>query len=176
MDVEVFNNLLGVGALLIQAVTALLVIVSFSSWREKLFSFAGHYGLMIAFCAAFAGALGSFVYSEIIGYVPCVLCWWQRVFLFPQFIILGVALFGKIRNADVFFYTLALSIIGGAIALYHVLLQAGTGLPALCSFEGTSCSQRLVFVFDYVTIPMMALSIFAFLIVVSLIMRRSNKI
>jgi len=176
MNVEVFNNLLGIGTLLMQAVTALLIVISFSPWREKLFSFAGRYGLLLAFCAAFAGALGSFVYSEIVGYVPCVLCWWQRVFLFPQFIILGTALFGRIRNADVFLYTLVLSVVGSIIALYHVLLQAGGGLPAPCSFEGTSCSQRLVFVFDYVTIPMMALSIFAFLIVVSLVMRRSNKI
>ena len=70
-----------------------------------------------------AATLGSLFFSEVMELPPCSLCWVQRIFMFPLAIILLVGLFpfdpGVVR------YALPLAAIGGAVALYHLLLQFG---------------------------------------------------
>ncbi|MCR4328271.1 MAG: disulfide oxidoreductase [Patescibacteria group bacterium] len=130
--------------------------------------------LWIAFSAAVIATLGSLTYSDIIGYEPCKLCWFQRIFMYPQVILLGIALFKK--EKAILDYSLSLAVIGGIIAAYHYLLQVGVAPAVPCSAVGYSaaCSQRFVLQYGYITIPMMAVSAFA-LIIVSLVMARMRK-
>ncbi|MBI4087415.1 MAG: disulfide bond formation protein B [Candidatus Liptonbacteria bacterium] len=136
---------------------------------KRFLDFFGVNALVLSFIAALVGTASSLFYSEIAGFAPCVLCWWQRIFLYPQVFILGAALWRKEMNVLV--YTLPLSIIGGLIAMYHSYLQFG-GLPLVpCPATGPSCAQVYFVEYGYVTIPMMALTAFALLIVLSLARR-----
>lgn len=65
--------------------------------------------------------LGSLYFSEILKFIPCDLCWFQRIFMYPQVVLLGLAAIRK--EYGIARYSLALSIIGGAISLYHYALQ-----------------------------------------------------
>jgi len=133
---------------------------------------------ILAFLVALVATLGSLTYSEILRYDPCKLCWLQRIFMYPQVILLGMALWKKdYKIAD---YSLALSIIGGLIALYHYLLQLGIAPSIPCSAVGysTACSKQFVLEYGYITIPMMALSAFiiiALLLFLHKIYNRSNE-
>src|SRR3989338_190832 len=76
-----------------------------------------------AFLVALFATLGSLFYSEIAHYTPCLLCWYQRIFKYPQVFLLGLGLVKRDKNiAD---YSLLLSVIGGILAAYHYLLQLG---------------------------------------------------
>ena len=117
--------------------------------------------IVLAFIVALVATLGSLFYSEIIGYEPCTLCWFQRIFMYPQVILLGMLLWKK-RGAGIVDGNIILSIIGTAIALYHYLLQTGLtpGLPCSVTGYSVSCSERFVMSFGYITIPLMTLTAF----------------
>lgn len=119
------------------------------------------HGFVLAFIVATVATLGSLGYSDILGYTPCKFCWYQRIFMYPQVVLLGLALWRKDWN--IYFYSLVLSIIGGLIALNHYILQStGTSLFP-CSAIGqnaTGCSKVFVMHLGYITIPLMAFSAF----------------
>ncbi len=137
-------------------------------WAEVLREKEGEWALRGALIVALIATLGSLFYSEIAHYTPCLLCWYQRIFMYPQVILLGIAVWKK--DTSVAIYSLALSIIGVALALYHYLLQLGVAPELPCAAIGYSaaCSQRFVLTFGYITIPLMALTAF-FLIIVSMV-------
>jgi len=128
--------------------------------------------VLLSFIIALIATLGSLFYSEIAGFEPCKLCWFQRILMYPQVVLLGLALFRKDKN--IIIYTLWLSLIGAAIALYHYLLQIGVAPNLSCSVTGYSahCSQRFVMNFGYITIPMMAFTAFSMVSVLFLIKKR----
>lgn len=133
------------------------------------------HALPLAFTVALFATLGSLTYSEILGYEPCKLCWFQRIFMYPQALILGLALWGKHKGSKALLDTsLILSMIGAAVAFYHYLMQLGIVPEGSCGAVGysVSCAQRFVMTFGYITIPMMALSAFL-LIIMSLRLRFS---
>src|SRR3989344_2884741 len=144
----------------------LLIIISYSG--RKLFhpdnviiKLLRRFGLLAAFIVAVIATGGSLFYSEVAGYLPCELCWFQRIFMYPQVIILGMALWKQQKN--VILFSLPLTIIGGLIALYHYLLQTSSlPLPAPCSVTGysVSCATDFVMELGYITIPMMSLTAF----------------
>lgn len=116
--------------------------------------------LFACWLLAAVATLGSLFFSEVMELPPCSLCWAQRIFLFPLSIILLVGLLpfdpGVVR------YALPLSAIGGAIALYHLLLQFGV-IPesaAPCR-QGVSCADAQVEILGFVSIPMLSLLAFS---------------
>ena len=119
--------------------------------------------------------LVSLTYADIIGFEPCKLCWVQRIFLYPQAIILGLALWKKTKDAGI--YCLYLSVIGGLIALYHFYGQSfnPSALPACDAVGGVSCAVRFFVEFGYITIPMMSLTAFSLIIVSLLLSRFAQK-
>ncbi len=125
-------------------------------WSRSLISFVRHHALPLGFAVAFGALAGSLYYSDFVGYEPCSLCWWQRVFIYPQVILFAIGFWRKDKN--VFDYTLALSIVGGVIALYHSYIQYGGSPFFECGVDAVSCAQRFVYAFDYITIPLMALT------------------
>lgn len=97
--------------------------------------------LPLSFALALAATLGS-LYAQYVGFAPCVLCWWQRIFLYPLLVLIPIGLWKKDRSLP--FYLGALALIGAGIALYHTLLYYGI-LPeaaAPCDF-GVPCTAEL---------------------------------
>ena len=134
--------------------------------------FFGMYGAWIAFVTAFLATAGSLIYSDVIGYEPCKLCWFQRIFMYPQAILLGLAIWK--RDASMRMYTIVLSMLGAIVALYHFVSQIGWNpLDLECASIGyaVSCAKLFVMEFGYITIPIMALSAFS-LIIVSLLLNK----
>ena len=137
-------------------------------FRRDLFRrFPARFALPAAFIVALIATAGSLFYSEIAGYTPCELCWFQRILMYPQVILLGVAL--AVKDQKIMRYILWLSGIGAFIALYHYLIQLGF-LPGACDVSGysVSCSHRFVLEYGYITIPMMALTAFLLNILLSI--------
>lgn len=122
--------------------------------------FLRKYILYIAWVQALVATLGSLYFSEIAHYIPCVLCWYQRILMYPLVAILAVGILRKDKNVP--YYVLPLSILGLLIAIYHYLLQMGV-IPesvAPC-VAGISCASRFVQWFGFVTIPFLSLVAFA---------------
>ena len=121
--------------------------------------------LRSAFLISLGGTLGSLYFSEILKYPPCVLCWYQRICLYPLVLIFGTALWSE--DANYKRYALPLAVVGGLIAAYHNLIYYGFISEALtpCT-EGISCSSKQLELFGFVTIPL--LSLIGFLMICSL--------
>jgi len=110
--------------------------------------------LGLAWLVAAGATAGSLYYSEVAGFVPCELCWWQRIAMYPLVLILGVAAVRSDRR--VAWYGLPLSVVGLAIALYHVLIQFQPTLDVGMCGGGVPCTARYLSVFGFVSIPVMA--------------------
>src|SRR3990167_10532785 len=134
------------------------------SFLKFLSRFSFHFALIVALLAT----LGSLFYSEIAKFTPCTLCWYQRILMYPQVILLGRAFLKKDRN--IIPYSIILSGIGAVIALYHYLLQINIVPSIGCQVVGysSSCSQTFVMEFGYITIPMMSLT--AFLLIIAFLL------
>lgn len=117
------------------------------------------YLLYIAWVQSLAAMLGSLFFSEILKYPPCVLCWYQRIFMYPLTLLLPIAIFKKDKNIP--FYVLSLSLIGTVIAFYHNLLYFNI-IPestAPC-VAGISCTTKFIEFFGFITIPFLSLCAF----------------
>ncbi len=121
--------------------------------------------VFIAWLVAIGASLGSMVLSEVMDLVPCALCWYQRIFMFPLAFILGVGVYRKDNNAA--YYVLPLSLVGSMIAFYHSLLQWGIIEEAIktCSID-SSCAVPQINWFGFITIPFM--SFLSFLVITAL--------
>ena len=177
---SLLNMLLALGVILLQFFSIGLLILFFRERTEgtigtRIGNFLRRYGLFLAFLIVLAGTALSLYYSEVIGYPPCGLCWLQRVFLYPQVLLLAYAAWK--RDYNIAPYIILLSIFGGIIALYQHALQMGwilDVLPCPAAPELADCAQRLVFEFGYITIPLMSFTSFAFVAVVMLFVRKRN--
>jgi disulfide bond formation protein DsbB len=119
--------------------------------------------------------LGSLFFSYVVGFAPCVLCWYQRIFLFPLVILLAMGLFPFDRS--VVKYALPLAIAGWLTALYHNLLYSGIIPESIqpCS-QGVSCTEKYIDLFGFITIPMLSLLSFSTIIsLLILLQRRTSK-
>lgn len=132
------------------------------------------HAVAFALVVTLAALFGSLAYSDVLMYEPCKLCWYQRIFMYPSALLLGLALFWKDRS--VIPYVIVFAVIGQAVAIYHYVVQLGV-FPAPCSVSGYSVSCAKVFTlnFGYITIPLMAFTAFI-LIALSLAMSRKQAI
>lgn len=149
------------------AIVGLCAVFFFSSWRLP-----ARVGQWVALAVSLSAVAGSLVYSNIIGYEPCVLCWWQRVFLYPIPILLVVALY---KREIISRYVAVLAVPGAVLAAYHYYGQMFniSALPCAAPVAGgVSCASRYVFEFGYITIPMMSFTVFALIGVLMLVSRR----
>jgi disulfide bond formation protein DsbB len=164
MDTPLFTGVVSVLVFVGQIVTVGLALLLLRDYRvrsrDALTRWIHKHGLTLAFLVVLGAVAASFVYSDVIGYAPCTLCWYQRAFMIPLVFLLGIAAWRKDRA--IIPYALALAGIGGLIALNHVWLQTGGGSFIPCPAGGVSCDQRFVYEFGYITIPVMSLTAFAF--------------
>ena len=125
-----------------------------------------------AWLLATLAALGALFLSEVMDLAPCVLCWWQRVAMFPLVIILALALFPPDRG--VIRYALPLAVIGLLVAGFHLLLMMGVIPEALAPCrQGIPCKTVQIEWFGFVTIPL--LSFVTFLAITSLLLAAHLK-
>ncbi len=142
----------------------------------KIMTFIGRRGILIGAIVALAAMLGSLSYSDIVGYEPCHLCWWQRIFMYPQVFLLGIAGFkNTVHRQIISYYGIVLSVIGAVIAFAHYLLQRGV-IDFSCEAVGYSVSCAKVFTMNlgYITIPLMAFTAFMMIFVSLLTYRNAN--
>ena len=123
------------------------------------------------FGIALISLLGSLFYSEVLNYDPCELCWYQRIFMYPLVVILGMAGIRKDNRAVI--YALPLAVLGLAVASYHYFQQVFFHLGITesvrnCGLGETSCNYVYLLWYNHTTIPMMALTAFAAIVLLLL--------
>ena len=108
-----------------------------------------------AWLVASIATLGALFFSEVMQLPPCVLCWYQRIFIFPLALILPIGLFPLDRK--VVRYTLPLAALGWMVAVFHLLLVAGVIPESIkpCA-QGVPCSEKAIEWFGFVTIPLLS--------------------
>lgn len=117
----------------------------------------------------------SLFFSSVLEYEPCVLCWYQRICLFPMVFILAAGLFPTF-DKSVIKYALPLSIAGGLTAFYHTLLYAGIIPENIqpCS-KGVSCTEKYIELFGFISIPMLSFLAFSTLVALLFFLKRSTS-
>lgn len=115
--------------------------------------------LLGAWLLAVLATASALFLGEVMGMAPCQLCWFQRIFMFPLAIVLGIAAFGADRRGAV--YGLALAVPGTAVAAYHTALLAGwvpqSWIP--CG-AGPSCSDQSLAIAGGIQLPWLSLGTF----------------
>jgi len=115
--------------------------------------------LLTAWIISLVASLGALFIGEVLGQTPCVLCWYQRAFMFPLAVILGVACYRS--DFGVWRYALPLSMIGGLIAAYHSALYANLiPAPLVPCGEGPSCTDADMTILGGVPLPFLSLASF----------------
>ena len=120
--------------------------------------------LYAAWLVSLAATLGALFIGEVLGQTPCLLCWYQRIAMFPLAWILGVACLTNDRRVGR--YALPLASIGAVIALWHSLLYAGIVEEALvpCQRNGPSCTDSAMLTFGGLPIPYLSFVCFSAII------------
>jgi disulfide bond formation protein DsbB len=151
-----------------QVLAGLLILVALAALLglrrplDMLRSALWGYELWAAFVVAAIATGGSLFFSEIAGYVPCELCWYQRICMYPLSILtLLIAVHGDHRVAR---YLLPLPVVGACVSIYHLLVENHVvSTPTGCQI-GAGCTVKWINEFGYLTIPTLALTAFVLLI------------
>lgn len=124
--------------------------------KQPMKKFIENNALYIAFTQSLVAMLGSLYFSEVMKLPACVLCWYQRIAIYPLVFILAVGIIRKDKN--VVWYALPLSVVGLLISLYHNLLYYGILPESIqpCT-NGISCTTKFFEWFGFVTIPLLSL-------------------
>ena len=126
---------------------------------------------ILAFTVALFSMAGSLFYSEIAKYSPCVLCWWQRIFAYPQVLLIALGIMKDDKHvAD---YSMAMSVGGFLVSAYQWYIQVGGHQLFQCDANGgVSCVQRFPMEFGYVRLPVMGMTAFAALFILMWLSKR----
>ena len=175
--ISIINLSLSVLTFLAQIFLLWVAVFSLFSF-EKLKKLAAKFlseknALWAVFFISLLATSGSLFYSQIAGFPPCELCWFQRIFMYPQVVILGVALLKK--ESQILDYSLALASVGTLISLYHNYIIYAAVESNTCLLSAISCTTKVVLGLGYVTIPLMALTAFVAILAILLLQRLGNK-
>jgi len=175
MTVATVSTFLAAVAVASLVAAVLLMVVRFgpqSGVLARLRNDLGQVALPAAWLVATVATLGSLYFSEIANFTPCKLCWFQRIAMYPLVVILGVATLTKDPRGRL--YAFPLAAIGAAIGLYHSYLQAypGSG-SSFCTLEAP-CTQRHVWEFGFVSLPLMAFAGFTLIAALLLVVPRHS--
>jgi disulfide bond formation protein DsbB len=167
---EVFFALLTVATLVATLIVIALRFIgpSDGAGRTMLASLATH---RTAICAAITSTamLGSLYFSEVANFVPCTLCWYQRIAMYPLAILTTIA---AIRKDDIRVYVTVLASIGAVISTYHWLLERFPSIDAGVCSTAVPCDLVWFEKFGFITLPFMALTAFLAVLTVTTLPRR----
>lgn len=141
-------------------------------WSFELFS---NYVLPIGFFASLFSILMSLFYSDYLGILPCGLCWFARVFIYPQVFLFGLAWYKN--DKKILDYTLLLSGLGLIVSLYHEYLQLGYSefIPCPAIASTIDCAKPTFISYGFVTFPFMAVVFFLVSILLTVTYKMSKK-
>ncbi|MFC7371538.1 disulfide oxidoreductase [Fictibacillus iocasae] len=127
--------------------------------------------LFAAWLTAIAAMLGSLYFSEVKGFIPCSLCWYQRILMYPLALWLGIAAYRNDRSITL--YVLPIAVMGMLLSGYHYLLQK---VPAMRGFElctsGVPCSGQYINYAGFITIPFLAFTAFTMITLFMILARK----
>lgn len=127
--------------------------------------FIRRYGLYLAWLVSMVATGGSLYFSEVALFVPCPMCWWQRIFMYPLVLILGVASY--VGDQKVVRYALPFSVIGMGVSAWH---YAGQKFPELFPLGvcrgGVPCTTEYINWAGFITIPFLAFTAFTLITVI----------
>ena len=177
MDRDAVLLFLSLLALSAQLATAAAIVVAIGGRRTAnarawLIDVVGPHATLLALVVATVAMSGSLYLSYVAHFTPCVLCWYQRIAMYPMVVLFAVALR---RAEDISPYTLVLAGIGGTISIYHMLLERFPSLETDTCDPANPCSLIWTERFGYLTIPTMALSAFALIATLMLLGRASLR-
>lgn len=167
---EILNYWFSVGTIAVFLLVAFFLGLYFvrKNYVIKLFDvpFAGTRAVMSKglFVSIFALVVTMY-YSEVLFYEACMLCWMARVFIYAQIPLFAVGMY--LKDKKVYLYSMAMSGVGFVIALYHHMLQLGYSPYKPCSAApfAVDCAKPSFVEFGFVTYPLMAVALFAFMMV-----------
>ena len=146
----------------------------FSSKRDTVWETLGPSALWLAFLVALTATLGSLYLSEVAHFVPCKLCWYQRIAMYPLVPILAIAAWK--RDVSVVRYVVPLAVIGAAISIYHYQLERFPSQASVSCSADAPCTVVWIWKFHFVSIPLMALSGFALIVALVLVARSFSRV
>lgn len=128
------------------------------------------FSLYIAWLVSIIATLGSLYFSDIRGFIPCELCWYQRILMYPLTIILGIGTFQN--DPSVRRFVLPMASIGWGISLFHYLQQKVPGFAAIkpCA-NGVPCNVQYINWLGFITIPFLALTAFTLIIILMVVLK-----
>jgi len=143
-----------------------LAVPSWRAWLREVLLGQERHVIGWAWGVALIAMAGSLYFSDVAHLSPCLLCWYQRIAMYPLVFVLGV---GLVRTEpSVWRYGLPLAVVGLAIAAYHVTIQWMPSLDVGACSVGAPCSGRYLAVFGFISIPTLAGA--AFLLIISLLL------
>lgn len=152
------------------ALVAALAVSAGRAWLRTALAGYERHVIGWAWAIAFAAMAGSLYFSDVVGFVPCLFCWYQRIAMYPLVVVLGVGLLRA--DTGVWRYSLPLPVAGLVIAAYHVALQFQPTLNLVPCESGVPCSGRYVAELGFVSIPVMAGAAFMMLAALLLLVRQ----
>ncbi len=157
---EIINILFSIGGIALLLVGVWLIVGRFfpSVLPTSIRRFVVSNVLSLIFVISLGGVIGSLVYSEVLGYEPCSLCWLQRVFMYPLPVLALVGI--KKRDIGAKSYILPIVSIGLLVAVYQLIVTYTPGANIPCPAGGASCAIKYVNEFGFSTIPLMSFGLF----------------
>lgn len=155
MSVASMSLIFAVLSLVAGGAGLLLVVARIGRFWSRIPQSLSRAGLLLAWAVAAVSTGGSLYYSEVAGYIPCELCWWQRIAMYPLSIVLLIAVLRGDRGVRR--YVAPVSVIGFLIAAYHYAIQTFPSLQGTICAVDAPCTARWVEVYGFVSIPFMAM-------------------
>lgn len=153
-------TVIAIAAVIAIALLAVAGRDGFSSTRDAVWETLGPSALWLALLVALTATLGSLYLSEVAHFVPCKLCWYQRIAMYPLAVLLPIAALRHDRRGAAL-YALPLTAIGALIAAYHIYIEINPDAePASCRATAP-CSVKWIEELGYVTIPVLSITAFA---------------
>lgn len=177
--IHTINFLFALGGLLVLALTFGLLYDYVFNKQQWYGRFVSKYVWLLIIAASAGGVAITLLYSEVFGFIPCSLCWLQRVALYPQ-ALLSIAAFRAKDTVHFPVYGMVLSAFGFVVAVYQYIYQAipqeliQSGLVPCLADGSADCSKKVMEVFGFVTFPFLSAVLFAFLFVLYLHMRKQR--
>lgn len=139
----------------------------FSYWLER-------GSLHIALLAAWIAMLGSLYFSEVAHYIPCTLCWYQRILMYPLTLVLAIGLLRRDENTPLL--ALPFSVLGIGVSTYHVLLEKTDWFSGAATCQvGVPCTVLWINWFGFITIPFLALIAFLIITVMAITAQQAGE-
>ncbi len=179
MNIYLFQHIIGISVLILQIIITILIVylIYKKITKKKIFFLENTFsknGMLVVGFSILLSFISSMIFSDIYGIEACKLCWLQRVTMYPQMLIMFIAVIRKDINA--WLYSFWLSLIGLLLALYQTIEQFRlVAIPETKCVIGpdSACSQIHMLEFGYITFPVASLTIFIFIITLYIIRRKN---